>query len=72
MRYEQIPLMEINLDNDYECYVWAGVVATTATNQQTLVFFENVFAEIGESLDELSIARGKKEIIKIVNQLYKE
>tara|TARA_R100001460_G_scaffold40_4_gene172 strand:+ start:2007 stop:2225 length:219 start_codon:yes stop_codon:yes gene_type:complete len=72
MSYEQIPLMEISPENDYDCFVWAGVVAKITTNEQTLAFFANAFEEIGESLDELSIARGKKEILKIVDQLYKE
>ena len=30
-----IPLLEMELESDFECFVWCGVVANTTTNQQT-------------------------------------
>lgn len=66
----ELPLLEMDLESDYECFVWCGVVAMTTTNQQTQAFFQARFEEIGENLDELSIARGKKLILQIIDTFY--
>lgn len=71
MKMETIPVME-NPETDYDCFVWCGVVAITCTNEQTHTFFQARFEEIGENLDEFSIARGKKEILTIVEAIAKE
>lgn len=65
-----IPLLEMELESDFECFVWCGVVANTTTNQQTQAFFQAQFEELSENFDELSVARAKKKVINILDKFY--
>jgi hypothetical protein len=69
---KDIPLAKRVPQTDYECLVWAGVIAETVTDIQTHLWFKARCEELASSLDEFSVARAKKEIMTTLDKYYEE